>query len=250
MEQNKSASDLQGSIYDAAGCREISEIKDLRIKEIVRRITQGKRCRILDVGCGDGSLIAIFCLAHDCYGIDVSEAQLKKAHEKNIKTYRLDMENEGMPFENNYFDLVICSETIEHLLDPDNLLREIHRVLKSEGNFILTFPNMNQPISWLIQIMFDLPPVYSARYKSPHVRDYTLRIVKTMLSNFGFRTESITGTHIYPSKNAFSQWLAKIFPRLSEKIVLLSTKHGNVRPIQSDKVVWNVLDLIGESRAP
>lgn len=207
-------------------------------------MTSNKKCKILDVGCGDGSLLEPFSKHQDCYGVDISEAQLKKAHDKNIKTSPVNLETEKLPFPKSFFDLVICSETIEHLLDIDNLLLEINRALQFDGTFILTFPNVNQPISWLIQVVFDLPPVYSARYKSPHVRDYTLRIVKKTLTNFGFEIESATGTYIYPFEGRLSQLLGKSFPRLAEKIIVVSKKHREVHTIQPQKVVWNVLDLI------
>jgi len=144
--------------------------------------------------------------------------------------------------------LVICSETIEHLLDADNLLQEIHRTVRLGGTFILTFPNVNQPISWLMQILFDLPPRYSARYKSPHVRDYTLRIIKNVLVNFGFEISDVTGTYIYPSEDRISQWLAKSFPRLAEKIIVVSKKRLKTTRMHSRKVVWNVLELVKRNK--
>ena len=180
--------------------------------------------------------------------MDVSEVQLKKAQMKGIRTCRIDLESERLPFANDFFDLVICSETIEHLLDADNLLQEIHRTVRLGGTFILTFPNVNQPISWLMQILFDLPPRYSARYKSPHVRDCTLRIIKNVLVNFGFEISDVTGTYIYPSEDRISQWLAKSFPRLAEKIIVVSKKHLKTPRMHSRKVVWNVLELVKRNK--
>lgn len=243
MESSKSASDFQENIYRTGERRETVELKDLRVREIVWEMTHNKNCKILDVGCGDGSLLGPFSESQDCYGVDISEAQLEKAQRKKIKAFRVNLETEILPFHKDFFDLVICSETIEHLLDADNLLQEIHRVLKFGRTFILTFPNVNQPISWLMQVVFDLPPMYSARYKAPHVRDYTLRIVKKVLADFGFDILNVTGTYIYPFKDRFSQWLAKSFPRLAEKIIVVSKKHQMIK-VKPKKVVWNVLELV------
>ena len=244
MKREKSVSDLQENVYNTWVRQRAAEVKDLRIREILGKKIGEKKCKILDVGCGDGSLLEPFSKNQDCYGVDISEAQLKKAHDKNIKTFRVNLETEKLPFPRSFFDFVICSEVIEHLLNIDYLLLEINRTLKSNGTFILTFPNVNQPISWLMQVAFDLPPMYSARYKSPHVRDYTLRIVRKILTKFGFNIESVTGTYIYPFEGRLSQWIAKSFPRLAEKIIVVSQKHREAHTIQPQKVVWNVLELI------
>ena len=244
MESGEAFSAHQEGIYNTWIRQRGLEVKDFRIREMIWKMTSNKKCKILDVGCGDGSLLEPFSKHQDCYGVDISEAQLKIAHEKNMKTFRVDLEVDELPFPQGFFDLVVCSETIEHLLDIDNLLLEINRALRFDGIFILTFPNVNQPISWLIQVAFDLPPVYSARYKSPHVRDYTLRIVKKTLTNFGFSIERATGTYIYPFEGRLSQWLGKSFPRLAEKIIVVSKKHRKVDTTRHQKVVWNVLDLI------
>ena len=242
------SSTFQENIYDTEVPRRTVELKDLRVREIVKELIRNNRCKVLDVGCGDGSLLEPFCKSQECYGVDVSEVQLKKAQMKGIRTCRIDLESERLPFANDFFDLVICSETIEHLLDADNLLQEIHRTVRLGGTFILTFPNVNQPISWLMQILFDLPPRYSARYKSPHVRDYTLRIIKNVLVNFGFEISDVTGTYIYPSEDRISQWLAKSFPRLAEKIIVVSKKRLKTPRMQPRKVVWNVLELVKRNK--
>jgi hypothetical protein len=61
--------------------------------------------------------------------------------------------------------------------------------------------------------------------------------------NFGFEISEVIGTYIYPSEGKISQWLAKSFPRLAEKIIVVSKKRSNIPRRQHGKVVWNVLEL-------
>ena len=49
--------------------------------------------------------------------------------------------NKGLPFKDNEFDLIWCSEVIEHLIDPKVSINEFNRVLKSDGKIIITTPN-------------------------------------------------------------------------------------------------------------
>jgi len=239
-----SSSALQDNVYSAEAPNKTDEIKDRRLREIMAKIVSGNKKRLLDVGCGGGSLLFPFVKYHDCYGVDVSEAQLKLAEMRGIKTYRTDMESEDLPFENESFDLIVCSETIEHLLNPDNLLHEIHRTLRLGGTFILTFPNVNQPISWPMQILFDLPPRFSARYKSPHVRDYTLRLIRAILANFEFEIVRVAGTYVFPFEGKFSQWMATRFPRFGEKVIVVSEKHRKTPAARTKNVVWDVMELV------
>lgn len=59
---------------------------------------------------------------------------------KNQEVIKHNLE-EGLPFEDNHFDLVWCTDVIEHLSKPDFLIREIDRTLKEGGTSIITTPN-------------------------------------------------------------------------------------------------------------
>lgn len=48
--------------------------------------------------------------------------------------------NENIPKDNKYYDIVLCSEVLEHVYDPKNVIKEISRVLKDDGIFIATVP--------------------------------------------------------------------------------------------------------------
>lgn len=58
-----------------------------------------------------------------------------------------------LPFEDTSFDLIICTEVIEHLLWPQSLLNEFHRILKDDGCIILSVPNivsLTYRMAWLL----------------------------------------------------------------------------------------------------
>ncbi|MCK5506346.1 MAG: class I SAM-dependent methyltransferase [Thermodesulfovibrionia bacterium] len=107
--------------------------------------------RILDAGCGDALPLYIMASQDNLkninfYGIDASELDITFA--ENLKTL-LDFDNftfnvgniEKLPFEDSFFDIVICSEVVEHMEYPETCLMEIKRVLKDDGTFIISTPN-------------------------------------------------------------------------------------------------------------
>jgi len=123
---------------------------------------------------------------NDCYLCDISEKAVIKARNKGIKAYVCDVDNEKLPFHDGIFDIVTCFEVLEHVINTDFVLSEINRVLKQNGIFIVSTPNVNSIYSLFAQIFMDYPPIASARYKSIHVRDFTLKTLKIALHINGF----------------------------------------------------------------
>lgn len=204
-------------------------IRELRIIEAIKLRTAelGKsNVRLLDVGCGTCKIYSNLNKECDFYGIEISKSLADIAARKGVKVSLLNIETETFPFDKESFDMVFSGEVIEHIIDTDNYLSEINRVLKNGGYFIISFPNVNQPVSWIGMMLFDFPPMFSSRYKSVHVRDYTLKIVKKVLKLYGFEILSVTGSYIHPFTNILSQKLAHIIPRLSEQIIITARKRG------------------------
>jgi len=96
--------------------------------------------KILEVGCGEGSLLGMLKDRHDVYGADVSESGVLSSRAKGIRCSLIDAGNERLPFEDDLFDFVICLETIEHVENPHRLLWEVKRVLRPDGNFLVSIP--------------------------------------------------------------------------------------------------------------
>ena len=92
----------------------------------------------LDAGCGTGNYTcALASDEYQFYGIDPSETMLEKARRRNCNVIWQNGTAENLPFENEFFAGAIASLTIHHWRDLSKAFREISRVLKDAGKFVL-----------------------------------------------------------------------------------------------------------------
>jgi SAM-dependent methyltransferase len=182
-------------------------------------------CMILDVGCATGATLAKFTERHRILGVDIGREFLDKAKDNGYKyTDIVDVSTQHLPFQDGTFDIVFCGECIEHIVDTDWLLCEINRVLKEDSDLILTFPNVRTPVS-LAMMLANHPPMYSARYRAGHVRDFTTKTMKIALENAGFWIEDMIGSDFYvPGLASVGSAIATHLPSWSSSVVERANK--------------------------
>jgi SAM-dependent methyltransferase len=100
----------------------------------------GPGLRVLDLGCRDGALTSAYLAGNDVVGVDADREALARAAERGIETVWADLE-EGLPFEDASFDVVVLGEVLEHLRFPEQLLAEVARVLVPGGKVVGSVPN-------------------------------------------------------------------------------------------------------------
>jgi ubiquinone/menaquinone biosynthesis C-methylase UbiE len=118
-----------------------------RLDFIAKRIvSHGKSVNVLDIGIGDGYLLARLSSRFNVHGLDISPANVERTKKDfsankiraTLRTGSID----DIPFQDNEFDFVVASDVLEHL-DKDvfgKALTEIYRILKKGGLFIGTVP--------------------------------------------------------------------------------------------------------------
>ena len=99
-----------------------------------------KNTRVLDVGCGDGTLIELLenNKKIDIRGIEISKKNVQKCIEKGLTVIEGDAEKDLAQFPNASFDFVILSQTLQAFLNPEIVINELLRVGKKA---IVTVPN-------------------------------------------------------------------------------------------------------------
>ena len=113
-----------------------------RYQQVIELLPKKKNQKILDIGCGDGVLLSQVKTGR-LFGVDLDQDSLDFASTK-IKAKLIQAKAELLPFRNSFFDVVIATEIIEHLSQPELMLSEIKRVLKPGGRVIIATP-IKQP---------------------------------------------------------------------------------------------------------
>jgi SAM-dependent methyltransferase len=101
--------------------------------------------RVLDGGCGNGALLALLKEGRprELWGLELSPTLCAATQERLGKAARIRQGSlqAPWPFPDRVFDVVVMTEVVEHLADPQAALREARRVLAREGRLVVTFPN-------------------------------------------------------------------------------------------------------------
>jgi len=111
------------------------------IYKLIHANKTDKGIKILDIGCSTGVLIEGLnkLTSAEIFGIDVSDNAINACREGGLINTRV-MNGEKLDFENSTFDVVIASDSLEHIKDDQKALKEWYRVLKNQGKLIIFVP--------------------------------------------------------------------------------------------------------------
>jgi SAM-dependent methyltransferase len=148
-------------------------------------------------------------------------------------------DNLDLPFQSDSFNLIICTEILEHLLWPQQLLKEAHRILEPNGNMLISVPNITS-LTYRIAWMFGHIPSCAASGNLPlelgstaykdnsgrliggHVIDSNLKRIIKLIEYTGFKPVIIKGSGIIWHKQILPHWLVP--SSLASNIICLAQK--------------------------
>jgi len=126
--------------------------------------------KVLDIGCQYG--VFSFYLARkgaSVTGMDISQRWIERCRREAREKYgHLDLsflvgDAQELPFDDESFDVVVCSEVIEHVEHPGNVLSEINRVLVPDGVLVLSTPNTASYYVWIWKLLKSVLPMKQIR---------------------------------------------------------------------------------------
>lgn len=184
----------------------LSNVGDMSLKRRARWIIEGLNPKhdekIIDLGCGTGYylfLLSNLPVKLNLTGFDSDKKALQEAKNnlsEKIKFMQGDLHK--MPFKSSFFDKAVASEVLEHVENDALVLKEIFRILKPGGIFVISVPSKSypflwDPVNWVLERFFNthIKTGFFSGLWSGHLRLYHLHDLKEKLEKVNFKVKVI-----------------------------------------------------------
>ncbi len=158
----KDTGDFWNTVHDYDEIDDETYAYKRRFYDSIRICTFPDKSKLLDIDCRTGNGTVFYhrnnkiseavCVSPSSNFLNICRQRLKKY---NIKSKIILLEKLPLPIKSRFFDAVLCLETIEHVSRPHHMkfLKELNRLLKPQGELILTMPNILwEPVHWIVAI--------------------------------------------------------------------------------------------------
>lgn len=193
----------------------------MRIREDLELISSWikKNSRVLDLGCGDGSLLKMLKEQKNVtgYGIDYDISQIKLSLDNEINVMQLDLDDDLNDFKDDSFDYVVLAQSLQEIKNPEKLLKEMLRIGKE---IIISFPNMGH---WSARLQLFIGGKMPVTSELPHSWHNTPNIHLCTIcdfENFCKENNFIISKSSITSRSFLGNLMVKILPNLFGQVAL------------------------------
>ncbi|MEH1849642.1 MAG: class I SAM-dependent methyltransferase [Nostoc sp.] len=186
------------------------------ISEYTDRLETQQKLRILDIGCGNGSLSNLIAQhGYEVVGIEESESGVKFASQTFPDCHFIQGTIYNLPYTEigEKFDIVIAAEVIEHLFYPKELVRNAKQCLKQNGHLIITTPYHGYLKNIMLAVSGKMDKHFTTLWDGGHIKFFSVATMTTLLE-----TENYT--------NIKFSFVGR-FPYLWKSMLCCSTLVGN-----------------------
>ena len=186
--------------------------------DLIEARTKHKKGKLFDIGCGYG----FFLQEMNIRGWQVSGLEISKTGRQfarntmDLTVFSEPLEHLSLP--NNAFDVVTLFYVIEHVLDPLLLLKEINRILKSNGLVLIRWPHTTP----IVKILGPLSKKLDLYHTPFHLYDFSPNTMASFLAYAGFSSiETVITGHTRPS-GRLNRYSSMLFGRISDALFSMS----------------------------
>ncbi len=150
--------------------------------------------RVLEIGCGNGGFSRYLDKRAELWGVEPNKEAADQAQNNGYKMLAGEFNSVFDRLPSNYFDLVICNDVIEHMVDHDYFLSRIKMKMTSDGVIMGSVPNMRNYRA-LVELLVrkDWPYMDEGVLDRTHLRWFTEKSFKRALLQHGYEIEIYRG---------------------------------------------------------
>jgi SAM-dependent methyltransferase len=203
------------------------------IEKFLRKIAPFERA--LDIGAGSGNDLAAARKASPnarLYAVESYPPNVRKLQQLDIEVLQANVERESLPFPDEFFDVVMSNQALEHIKEFFWILHNMSRTLKVGGHLVIGVPNLASAHNRLLLLAGRQPTCL--QNASAHVRGYTkhdfLRSLEKVFPK-GYVLEGFAGANFYPFPPILAKPLAALASNHAWSIFMLLRK---ARPYEGE----------------
>src|SRR5882724_2881316 len=179
--------------------------------------------RLLDLGCWGGEGLVRMEAAsrfRELYGVDLVPASVERARSRGIHAEVVDLNLQGLPYPDGYFDAVTCLAVVPQVFDPERAVAELCRVVRPGGQLVLSVSNVAFLPIRLALLRGRLPRTSpDPGWDGGQLHYFTLAATRELVARHGLR---ITGIH------ATGRWLSlrQLWPSLLSRDLVFDLRRS------------------------
>jgi SAM-dependent methyltransferase len=203
------------------------------IELLAKRQKNGKSAKLLEIGPGEMTLTRFLPNSIEYHSLDIGDKKSYSAGKGKKQTYLFNLDDGKFPIKDGTYEYVVCFETLEHVMYPERVLKEISRVAKNNAIFFLSLPNeynFAQRIYFLLGIKTYCDEPFQVVEKHLHIHKPR---VKDIINLFGsqFRIRKIEyiwqSTKLPGFADKIINLCAQIMPSLFSRMVVITATKKN-----------------------
>lgn len=174
---------------------------------------------VLDLGCGNGSLLKLleFERSASGYGLEIDEQKIQACVENGVAVIEQNLDDAGLKnFDDQSFDKVVMSMALQAMTKPEHVLEEVLRVGKKA---IITFPNFGHWSTRYYLFFRGLMPISKALphtwYNTPNIHLCTVKDFEALCKKKGFVIQKRRVTDSQHRYNFWTKWFPNLMGELA-----------------------------------
>lgn len=153
-----------------------------------------KADKVLEIGCGSGETLNYLQsngIANNVTGIDI--VKIRESHQSNLDRFIAgNIENINLDFSKNSFDLILCGDVLEHLINPWEALKRLKPFLKDDGYLIASIPNIRfYKVLYKVFISGDFKYENEGILDKTHLRFFCYKNIIDLFNSSGYKIDKI-----------------------------------------------------------